>query len=66
MNHRQLATDFVESVTRIALPFPVEIQIANKINIRFSDSLVRAVYLDMKGVVEKYSVAKDCDKIVRY
>ena len=58
---RKQASDIVESVAHISLPFPVETRIAQKSNLAWKDGTEKIVYVDLKAAVEGYSVNMDSE-----
>lgn len=56
---RQKSTDWIESLARIPLPFPVETHIHDKHNLAWRDDSTKLLYIRLKASVEQYAVNSD-------
>ena len=56
---RKRTLDYIESSTRIMLPFAVQSHILSKHNLGWRDYGTRMVYVDLRAAVEQYAVVND-------
>lgn len=56
------STDWIESMTRIPLPFTVETHIHDKHNLGWRDNSTKLLYVRLKAAVEQYAVHTDKEK----
>ena len=57
--HRKKSSDSVESLARIALPFPVQTHIEKRYNLGWKDDCTRMLYVDLKAYEQSYAILQD-------
>ena len=63
-NYRARSVDWIESHTRIFLPYVVETHIQEKHNLAWVDDTTKMLYVRLRAFVEQYAVENDTEEFV--